>query len=430
MPNRQALSAMADGDVERELQAVRTEPERDRREGGQSSGNREKNGQGARIAVMLPRFSRYGGVEQFGFHLAESLARRGHSVEFICSRQQTGPPSGVRIRKVPGPRFFKFLKIVSFAVFAERARRQGRYDCVIGLGKTWTQDIMRVGGGPVPRYWEFAEKARQGHGRLLKALRHRVSPYHRFDCWLEKKRYASAPRIVAVSHFMRDLAEETFAVRGIDIVYNKPDLSRFFPPSPEEGQAARAAYGIEPSVLAIGHAATNYILKGTGQLIRALALLPDDCHMYVAGGRRPAACMALARSLGVESRVHFVGRVLDMPGFLHAMDVFAHPTFYDPCSNAVVEALASGLPTLSSAWNGSAFFLPVGQVLQDPRDIQGMADILRLLREKALEQRQAGSRPGFVWPEDVPAGVDAFVDYVEEYIREKQCARVPGVKHA
>lgn len=409
------------GDVaERESRSVLTEMEEDRREGGRSPGSREKTGQGARIAVMLPRFSRYGGVEQFGFHLAESLARRGHSVDFICSRQQAEPPSGVRIRKVPGPRFFKFLKIVSFAVFAERARRQGSYDCVIGLGKTWTQDIMRVGGGPVPRYWEFAEKARQGPSRLLKALRHRISPYHRFDCWLEKKRYASAPRIVAVSHFMRDLAEETFAVRGIDIVYNKPDLSRFSPPSPEGRQAARSAYGIEPSVLAIGHAATNYILKGTGQLLRALTLLPEHCHVYVAGGRRPAACMALARSLGVESRVHFVGRVSDMPGFLHAMDVFAHPTFYDPCSNALVEALASGLPTLSSARNGSAFFLPAGQVLQDPRDVAGMADILRLLEKKALEQRQAGSRSGFVWPEDVPAGVDAFVEYVEEYLREKR----------
>ena len=381
-----------------------------------------------RIAIMLPRFSCYGGVEQFGYRLAETLAQRGHVVDFICNRQDAEAPSGVHIRKVRRIGPFKVLKVLSFAILAEKERQRGNYDCAIGLGKTMRQDILRVGGGPTMKYWQCMENAHQGLRRLLLKLRHTVYPHHWLDYCLEKKRYAQRDvRIVAVSHMMCGYAAECFNLERIDVIYNKPDLTRFCPPAAEEKKQAREGYGIAPTVLAIGHAGTNYAIKGTFHLVRALALLPEKYHVYVAGGRKHDALDLLAASLGVSERLHFVGRVNDMPGFLQAMDIFALPTFFDPCSNAVVEALAVGLPTLSSMYNGSSYFLPDDQVMRDPRDVRHMADILLKLGAAAEKNREDGAGPAFAWPQDLPAGVEAFADYVEAYLREKQPAlsRIP-----
>ena len=379
----------------------------------------------SRIAIMLPRFSRYGGVEQFGYCLAETLAQRGHMVDFICNRQNAPAPAGVRVRKVRRIGLFKICKVISFALLAEKERQRGNYDCVIGLGKTLRQDILRVGGGPTPKYWQCMENAHQGLRRLGLKLRHTFYPHHRLDYWLEKKRYHQDVRIVAVSHMMRDYVAECFDLERIDIIYNKPDLTRFRPPTAEEREAARSRWHIAPPVLGIGHAGTNYAIKGTAHLLRALALLPEQYHLYVAGGRKHAALDSLAAALGVGERVHFLGRVDDMPAFLQAMDLFALPTFFDPCSNAVVEALAAGLPTLSSMYNGSSYFLPDEYVVRDPRDARQMADILLKLGEAAEQNKKSGARRAFVWPEDLPAGVEAFADYVEAYLQERQPAALP-----
>ncbi len=381
-----------------------------------------------RIAVMLPRFSRYGGVEQFGYNLAETLARRGHLVDFICNRQDAEAPPGVHLCKVRRIGPFKAVKVLSFALLAEKARQRGNYDCAIGLGKTLRQDILRVGGGPTEKYWQCMENAHQGLRRLLLKLRHSVYPHHLLDYWLEKKRYAQpGVRVVAVSHMMRDYVADCFNLERIDVIYNKPDLSRFRPPEASERLSARERYGVASQVLAIGHAGTNYAIKGTFHLVRALALLPEKYHLYVAGGRKHGALDRLAESLGVSGRVHFMGRVNDMPCFLRAMDLFALPTFFDPCSNAVVEALAAGLPTLSSIYNGSSYFLPANQVLRDPRDARQIADILLKLGAEVERRQENGNAQAFAWPENLPAGVDAFADYVEAYLAEKQ-ARIDYFK--
>ncbi|MFA6336341.1 MAG: glycosyltransferase family 4 protein, partial [Bacteroidales bacterium] len=157
----------------------------------------------------------------------------------------------------------------------------------------------------------------------------------------------------------------------------------------------------------------NFALKGVGTLIRALALLPENFRLAVAGGRHPDAWLALARSLGVEARVRFAGKVHDMSGFYAGADIFALPTYYDACSNAVLEALACGLPAISSSRNGSAVFVDPRLVLPDPGDATTLA---RLIALAAAEK----DRPAFSWPDDRPCGLPPYLDMVDEIIRQKR----------
>lgn len=380
--------------------------------------------QPARIAIMLPRFSRYGGVEQFGCRLAEALAARGHSTHFICARQETEAPQGVVVLRTGRPHGPRWLKMLVFAFRAEALRQAGNYDCVISLGKTINQDIMRVGGGPLREFWRRSENAyAEGAARRWKQCKRRFDLANLLTLRMEKRQYGGTKRIVAVSHFVRDLifaAHPSVDPRRVDVIYNRPDLSRFSPPDEFQRADARRRFGINPDVVAIGLATSNFSLKGVGPMIRALRELPETCSLYIVGGRNHGRYDALAKQIGVESRVRFLGKVDAMPQWYHALDVFALPSFYDACSNAVLEALASGLPTLSSTSNGSSYFLPPENVVANPGDGNELVCVLSRLVSEATDPRGAGARKQFVWPDDLPSGLEAFVSLIEEHIAEKR----------
>ena len=377
------------------------------------------SGTPSRIAIMLPRFSRYGGAEQFAWRLAEALAQQGHQVDFLCARAETEAPPGVRVVEVGRIGGLQFLKMLWFAARVEQKRLRGRYDLSISLGKTWEQDLLRVGGGPLRNFWKLSEIAYPaGMRRCAKIASRVLSPGNWLTLFLEKRHYAGGTKIVAVSHLVGQWIREAYPQLpedSLSIVYNRPDLARFYPPAPQERQQARSAALLPENAVAVGVAATNFMLKGIGPLIQALALLPENYHLLVAGGRGDERYRRLAAALHVADRAHFLGKVSDMPAFYHALDIFALPTYYDACANVVVEALACGLRVMTSAVNGAAYFLPHEHVTRFPADPSELAERLRAM---ALAPQPAA----FVWPEDAPAGMDAFVALVENELAAKRRA--------
>lgn len=378
------------------------------------------------VAVLLPRFSLYGGVEQFGYRFARMMAERGYHVEFICARQEIEAPEGVTIVETGRPRFSKYRKMLAFAERSKKICQERYYDCVVSLGKTVVQDVLRVGGCPLKSFWELSARAYpMGFARFWKAFRRHTNTANTLTRWIEGMQYSSGCRIVAVSHFVKDIilkAYPNLKDDDITVIYNRPDLERFHIPSRDERVAARRRFNVPDEVLAIGLATSNFALKGTGPLIKSLIKLPDHCHLYIAGGRGHRQYDRLAAKLGVRNRVHFLGKVDDMPAFFHALDMFALPSFYDACSNAVLEALASGLPTFSSETNGSSFFLPPEQVVKNPGSARELNEAVTRLLPRAETIRQGGQRTPFAWPQDMLSGVDSFADYVEAFVAERQSA--------
>ena len=338
----------------------------------------------ARIALILPRLSRYGGVEQFAFRLAEALAETRnseHEVEFICARSECLPPVGVRTHIVGRPGGLKFIKMLWFLIRAEQVRKRGNYDLVISLGKTWNQDMMRVGGGPQKTFWELSEKAwPAGFSRWFKHLRRRLLPSNWLTRIIDNHQYRSGCRIICVSDAVRHWTQKAYpGIPVPEVIYNLPDLSRFTPPTPEQKLLSRIALNIDNNHVAIATATSNFALKGTGILIRSVAMLPENVHLFIAGGRDSEPYQRLAKKLGVAGRIHFLGKVEDMPALYRAMDLFVLPSFYDACSNAVLEALACGLKVLSTTANGSSVFLPQEHVTPDPGDAEDLAARIKAL---------------------------------------------------
>jgi UDP-glucose:(heptosyl)LPS alpha-1,3-glucosyltransferase len=107
----------------------------------------------------------------------------------------------------------------------------------------------------------------------------------------------------------------------------------------------------------------------------------------VAGNGAIAEYGRKAEQLGIGHLVKFTGQVDSMPRLYAAADAFVHPTFHDACSLSTLEALASGLPVITTRVNGAADGMQSGRegyVIEDAADV-GMvkAAMIALLAPEA-----------------------------------------------
>ncbi|MFZ5726211.1 MAG: glycosyltransferase [Pseudomonadota bacterium] len=164
---------------------------------------------------------------------------------------------------------------------------------------------------------------------------------------------AKAAGLLAVSEAMRrDMAAIGIDPAKVAVHYTGIDTARFHP---GDRAAARAALGFDdaPAILSVGALIER---KGQALVIAALPALPGVDYWLAGAGEAETRYRALARRLGVEARVHFMGPVAhaDLPTFYRAADVVVMPSASEGLANAWVEALACGTPIVISDAGGAA----------------------------------------------------------------------------
>jgi UDP-glucose:(heptosyl)LPS alpha-1,3-glucosyltransferase len=134
--------------------------------------------------------------------------------------------------------------------------------------------------------------------------------------------------------------------------------------------------------------ATNFNLKGVDVTLAALGRLVRErtkVKLIVAGRGPVEEYRRRAAQLGVASAVSFLGHVDDVPRLHAAADVYVHPTFHDACSLATLEAMASGLPVITTCCNGAADGMSSGRegyVLDRAGDVAALAQAMRALLDR------------------------------------------------
>ena len=149
--------------------------------------------------------------------------------------------------------------------------------------------------------------------------------------------------------------------------------------------------------------------KGLHFLIAALARMQRrDSRLLVVGHGRTKPYERLAAKLGVAQRVRFLGPQPAVERFYAAGRVLALPTVYDPCSNVVLEALAGGLPVVTTAANGASEFIRPGDngaILARPDDCQDLAaaldEYLERSTDPAVQQAAMAAVADLSWPRTV-----------------------------
>ena len=212
----------------------------------------------------------------------------------------------------------------------------------------------------------------------------RFSPFHRVMLLLERRLFTD-PGLRRVIANSRQVQEEITRLYGVDparlrVIYNGLDRQRFHPLPADAGAALRHRLGAPADGALVLFVGSGFERKGLTYLLQAFGSLKDKAsHLWVVGKGHIASYRRAAERLGVADRVKFWGPVKEAAPFYQAAAVLALPTLYDPCSNVVLEALACGLPAVTTAANGAAEFITPGAngaILARPDDVPALNQAL------------------------------------------------------
>ncbi len=332
-----------------------------------------------RIALLTRRFdSAGGGTERDLIVTAQGLRAAGHQIT-IFADQIRGAAGGWDVRRVgAGPSLGRALSLMRFAWTAAPAARRAGAQLVLSFARCVGADVMRSGGGAHSSYLRAARKWRG----VLGASAMRISPYHQVQMLVERQAFQSPglKRAIAVSNFVRDdlIREFGLAPEKTVTIYNGVDLDRFRPAAdPSERAAIRRKFVVPDSARVVAFVGNGFARKGLGFLIEAWPLVAGGAFLLVVGADRAVDKFASrARALNVGARVVFTGPQPDVEAIFHAADAFAMPSLFEPFGNVVMEAMASGLPVMTSAFSGVAELISPsmrGFRVENPDDVGEVA---------------------------------------------------------
>lgn len=345
-----------------------------------------------RVAVVRQRYSAQGGAERFIERALAALARQGLAVT-VLAREWTGDPGNV-IRCDP-LYFGRVWRDWSFARAVCREVARQTFDLVQSHERIACCDIYRAGDGV---HAQWLHNRRAALGPLVRAGLS-LNPYHRYVLAAERSLFSS-PRLRAVICNSRMVKEEIRRHFGtpqakLHVIYNGIDLDAFHPRLREAHRAGlRRRLGIPGEASVFLHVGAGFERKGVFRLIEAFALSGQrDAHLLIVGNDKTrAGAEQLASSRGVASRVHFAGTQADVRPWYGAADAFVLATLYDPFPNAALEAMACGLPVVTTRQCGTAEIIDEGVngFVVEALAIEDLA--LRLARLDPATAQQMGRR--------------------------------------
>ncbi|MEO6025621.1 MAG: glycosyltransferase family 4 protein [Candidatus Binatia bacterium] len=371
-----------------------------------------------KIALVHKRYDRLGGAEWDCHELSRQLLARGHDVHLVVGECRVPVPPGMTMHRVPVVRAGKLTKLASFAVRAPQVWRQIDADVVIGFGRTVGHDLFRASGGVHKRYLQRVAAERG----VLKDLRQRLSPYHQLMLAIERRQYAADGHtmVLAVSELSRQEILDTYPTMPaarVAVLHYGVDVERFHPARrASDGLAIRAELGLDatqPVVLLVG---TGFRRKGVDVLLEVWRQGPPAGAALVIVGNDQTLVQRTRTAADLPGPVRFVGPRHDVERFYAAADLFALPSLHEGCPVAILEALASGVPVVTSRATGAPELLPgplAELVVDDPRDVTAVAAALRFGLDPARRETlvAAARAAGCV------NGLDVAVDRLEAWCR-------------
>ena len=370
-----------------------------------------------KIALIRQRYTPFGGAERFVSRAIDALERQGAEIVLIARRWEGG-----RSALTCNPFYIGSLwRDWGFARCVCRTIAREHFDLVQSHERIPCCHIYRAGDG-VHREW-LAQR-----GRVLGPLRRKalaLNPYHRYLLSAEKRLFQN-PELRAVICISRMVKEEIqFHYRvpedKLHVVYNGVESSEFHPGLAKQRARIRTALGIPlqaPLFLFVG---SGFERKGVAVLLHAMTTLPEQAVAVIVGkDRETRRFVRKARRLGLTDRVRFVGGQEDVKPYYGAADAFVFPTLYEPFGNVALEALACGLPVVTSTKCGAAEVIVEGRngFVRDALDVAGFAQAMSQLLDPQRRALMAAAARSLVEPMTLDAMAIRLTDLYARLIGE------------
>lgn len=348
-----------------------------------------------RLIFIKKAFSLYGGAENY-MQLTMEHLKKDHEIHVFANRWVDA--DGIHFHRVNINNLIPFMSVYSFNNNVCALVKFVGADCIISFERTTCQDVYRAGEGCHAEWLQIRSKFEP----FYKNLSFKINPLHILLLSLEKRLFSNTGLIVANSKMVKEQIIKHYAVpeERITIIHNGVDLIRFTPENKDRWRDhIRKSLDIPEDTKVFLFVGSGFERKGLKTLLESISLIKtENVKVLVIGKGRVDRYKTLAEKQGISDKIIFIGPQKEMEKFYAAADLFVLPTLYDPFSNATLEAMASGLPVITTRNNGVAELIENGHegfVLDNLFDAKELADkiylsldnltfIGRKAREKAM----------------------------------------------
>ena len=337
------------------------------------------------IAFARRGYSPSGGAEAYLKRLAQGVVDLGHEARLVATDDwPTNEWSFGSITRV------KANSAIGFADELKTTRPQLSCDVLMSLERVWCCNVYRAGDGVHQAWLNRRRRFEMPLQRFVRSLNRN----HRDILQLEESLFArgGAGRVIANSEMVKDEIVDLYRYPAdkIDLVRNGVPLDRFRS-DPALREKSRVDLKLKPDEVALLFAGSGWERKGLRFAIEAFELCRDRKLRLLVAGRGDARGYKPKRFF-TEEPIRFLGEVADLRPIYAAADIFILPSVYDPFSNACLEALASGLPVITTRDNGFSEIIENdvhGSIVDRSNDSAALRDAIQFWSD---EWRRASAR--------------------------------------
>jgi len=343
-----------------------------------------------RLAIVRQKYRPDGGAERFIARALEALDQQALDLNVITREWQGQQQPNWHLHICNPSKWGRISRERGFAEAARSLWQREQFDIVQSHERIAGCDIYRAGDGVHQRWLEL-------RGRLMPGWRHKLllaNRYHRYVMAAEEAMYR-APELKAVicnAEMVKQEIIQRFGVSSdkIHVIYNAINTTQFTPADAATRAALRHKMSLPADASVLIYVGSGFERKGLAAAIRAVA--DTNRYLLVVGkDKAEKRYQALATQLGCADRIRFVGMQASTLPWYQAADGLLLPTLYDPFPNVILEAMACGLPVITSTTCGGAEFIQSGRngYVCDALDIPALRDAVMALPEHALDSNMA-----------------------------------------
>ncbi|MDF7679629.1 glycosyltransferase family 4 protein [Enterobacteriaceae bacterium ESL0689] len=342
-----------------------------------------------RLALVRQKYRPDGGAERFVSRALEALDSSNLELNVI-TRQWQGPiKPDWHIHRCNPRKWGRISRERGFADAARQLWQRQHFDLVQSHERIAGCDLYRAGDGVHRRWLQQRARILPGWKRCLLF----ADRYHRYVMQAEREMYQDAHLrgVICNAEMIKQEIIADFALPAdkIHVIYNAVDHQHFQPPDEETLAALRQQWQLPRQATCLIYVGSGFERKGLAAAIRAIA--PTDCYLLVVGkDKDQRRYQQLAHSLNCGQRVRFFGMQSETLPFYQMADGLLLPTLYDPFPNVILEAMACGLPVITTTGCGGAEFIVEGHngFVCDALDIPALQQAVSALPRRALDSAE------------------------------------------
>ncbi len=343
-----------------------------------------------KVVVLVRRFITTGGAERYAVEVTRRIAMM-HEVHVFAQEWTTEGNENISFHKIP--KYFNSPRFLNALVYDFFTRRQidASFEIVHSHERVRKFDLLTI---HCPCFKTYITRKKLKISKWLAYLSAAISPRKIAYLWLEKIQFTENPQRLwlAVSNSVKANVQENYALPDENFRITYPGVSADFNKTRSESRSAgRLKLGIAENELAVLFVGSEFKRKGLDALLRGVALTrPAPFRLFVAGGGDSRSYESMAEQLGIKNQVVFLGLVSGIENLYALADIFILPTLNDPFGMSIIEAMASGLPVITSSalYNGCAETIRNGEalLLEHPQDPEQIANALNKLLDGNYRQ--------------------------------------------